>query len=88
MLSHACHIRNLHFVCEFKRCKNAKDKKHSMSALLGKVVEDSGMVKLFEKSKLIQEYKIIGNDSILLMSTSKRSPKQENKFFLVKNKKF
>ena len=74
---------------EIKNYKNAKDKKHSMAADLGICKQDSGLVKLFNKSILIGTYRIISSDSLLLIeSASVLKPTTRQDYFLIKNKPF
>lgn len=74
---------------EITNHKNAKDKKHSMEAALGRCVQDNGVIKLYNKLKVIETYKIISQDSILLIDSAKNSSaKTTREVYLIRNKAF
>ena len=74
---------------EIRNFPNAKDKRHSMEASLGTCIQDSGLIKLYSKNQLVNIYRIISHDSILLIdSGTSVKPGQRRSNFLVRNKKF
>ena len=72
---------------QIRNFKNAKDKKHSMSAELGNSIQSNGLISLLSKNKLVGSYRIISRDSILVLDSSGNS-KSRQAYYLVRNKKF
>ena len=69
----------------FQNIKSAKDKKHSLQADKGKCLQEHRIITLYKKNGISESYKIISNDSILLISSKIVSRKsKDNNYFLRK----
>ena len=72
---------------KFQNFKEAKDKSHSVAAENGKCRQDSGAINLFFKNNTKETYKIISQDSLLLVTLTTTVKKNKMKNYLVRTKR-
>ena len=72
---------------KFQNYKDSKDKAHSVSAETGKYSQDSGVIKLMDKNVAKESYKIISQDSLLLITLPGKGHQNKGFHYLVRQSK-